>query len=266
MTFDFGDLRDVTGPLDLIGDVHGCFDELIELLGRLGYRLEASDDALGPRTIAFHPEGRRAVFVGDLVDRGPKVAAVLRLVMAMVEAGHAYCVPGNHDLKFMRWLAGHKVMLTHGLDVTVQQIALESEALRAPFKTFIERLPTYLWLDGGKLVVSHAGIAASMIGQIDGRIRHFCVYGDTDGKSDAQGVVIRYNWATTYDGPATVVYGHIPVVAPAWVNNTVCIDTGCCFGGTLTALRWPERDVVSVAALKAYWPRARDFGLPAPRP
>jgi protein phosphatase len=186
--------------------------------------------------------------------------------MAMVGAGHASCVVGNHDIKFKRWLDGHKVTTTHGLERTIEQFADVPEPIRCRIARFIDSLPVYLWLDGGRLVVAHAGIERDMIGRMNGHVRHFCIYGDTDGKSDAQGLVIRYNWALAYDGPATVVYGHIPVAEPAWVNNTVCIDTGCCFGNALTAFRWPEQTVVSVPAVAEHWKSVRRFGLPGARP
>ncbi len=105
----FNDLRHESGPFDVIGDVHGCRSELESLLGRLGYAIA------GDGTDAVHPEGRRAVFVGDLVDRGPDSPGVLRLVMGMVAAGHAYAVPGNHENKLVRALQGRAVQVSHGL-------------------------------------------------------------------------------------------------------------------------------------------------------
>ena len=93
------------GPFDIIGDVHGCYDELVILLERLGYRLETSAGADGETGFsASHPGGRNAVFVGDLVDRGPGVARVLKLVMGMVSGGVALCVAGNHESKLLRKL------------------------------------------------------------------------------------------------------------------------------------------------------------------
>lgn len=259
MSFAFADLRSDNGPFDIIGDVHGCYDELLSLLVALGYRIEG-------RSLAVAPSGRRAVFVGDFVDRGPNSPAVLRHVITMMATGQALCVPGNHDVKFARWLDGRNANLSHGLDLTVDQMRHESASFHREAKDFLDHLPTYLWLDGGALVISHAGITEPMIGQIDGRVRSFCIYGDTDGKTDAEGHVIRYNWAASYNGEATVVYGHVPVPEPAAVNNTLCIDTGCCYGGRLTALRWPEREIVSVPALHRYASRTQPLGLPPPRP
>lgn len=263
------DQRHLTGPFDIIGDVHGCIDELVTLLGRLGYGVEFSDDGGTRHVRTTAPAGRMAIFVGDLTDRGRNAPDVLRIVMAMVAAGQAKCVVGNHDDKFHRWLMGHPVKISHGLDQTVQQFAIEPPATVAAFRTevaaFLDRLPIYLHLAAGDLVVAHAGIESAMIGRVSSAVRRFCIYGDTDGHRDANGLSVRYNWATRYDGPALVVYGHTPVAEPVALNGTLCIDTGCCFGGALTAYRWPERDILRVPAHYMYATRLRPFGLPPPR-
>jgi diadenosine tetraphosphatase ApaH/serine/threonine PP2A family protein phosphatase len=137
---------------------------------------------------------------------------------------------------------------------------------RVEVTRFIAQLPTYVWLDGGALAVAHAGIRSDMIGKLTKEIAHFCVYGDTDGKTDANGLALRYNWAARDTSAKTFVgYGHIPVDTPTFVNQSVCIDTGCCFGGALTALRWPERTSLSVKARRPYYQSLRAFGLPEPR-
>ena len=258
------DRRGELAPFDIIGDVHGCADELIGLLQRLGYGVDFEGD--DRRALVTPPFGRRAVFVGDLADRGPNAPDVLRIVMAMVEAGQGLCVPGNHDAKLRRWLGGRDVKPTHGFDKTMAQLAHEPPEFHARVRTFFDSLATHLWLDGGRLVVAHAGIAEAMVGRSAGAVREFCLYGDTDGQVDRSGLAIRYNWAADYRGAATVVYGHTPVEHATWVGNTVCIDTGCCFGAKLTALRWPEREVVTVPARATYAELRRPLGLPAPRP
>lgn len=261
----FLDLTAHTARLDIIGDVHGCIDELIELLGSLGYaaRLTGAGDDRVAETQA--PPGRRAVFVGDLVDRGSSTPDVLRIAMAMGERGQAWCVPGNHDNKFMRWLQGRSVKLTHGLEVSAAQMRSESTAFHNRARSFIEQLPHYLLLAGGDLVVAHAGIKDEMIGRTEDRVRRFCLFGDTDNETDAQGLPIRYHWAAEHIGSRRIVYGHTPVVEAQWVNNTLCLDTGAVFGGSLTALRWPEGEIVSVPARRAYVPSRRPFGHPPPR-
>lgn len=259
------DRRTEAGPFDIIGDVHGCTGELIELMERMGYGVELMGCGEARTARVEVPKGRRAVFVGDLVDRGPASPDALRIAMTMVETGQAMCVPGNHDAKFLRWLQGRNPKLLHGLDLTVEQMGRESPEFHARVRTFLEALPYHLWLCEGALTVAHAGIREDMIGETSNTIRSFCLYGDTDG-TDADGLPIRYHWAAHYTGRSAVVYGHTPVAEAGWFNNTLCIDTGCCFGGALTAVRWPEREIISVKAHHTYARRRRPFGHPPLRP
>ena len=245
------------GPFDIIGDVHGCFDELTALLTTLGYKVEGH--------VVTPPEGRKAVFLGDLVDRGPKSPDVLRLVMGMVSSGTALCVPGNHDVKYLRSLRGKDVQITHGLADTLAQMAGEPPEFGAEVTQFLDGLVSHYVLDGGRLVVAHAGLKAEMQGRGSGRVRDFALFGETTGETDEFGLPVRYPWAESYRGAASVVYGHTPIPMPEWLNGTLNIDTGCVFGGRLTALRWPEREIVSVPALQAYAEPARPF-LPAEVP
>jgi diadenosine tetraphosphatase ApaH/serine/threonine PP2A family protein phosphatase len=265
MTAQSFDRRDLAGPFDIIGDVHGCVEELEELLSKLGYVVGWSlVGGVRVPDISAAPD-RTVVFVGDLVDRGPGSGDVVALVMRMCAAGLALCVPGNHDLKFRKWLDGHHVAITHGLQATIADFERVDAKRRATVSAFIRNLPPYLWLDSGRLVVAHAGIKADMIGHTSHKIENFCLYGDTDSGKTTSGLPIRYNWAARYDGAPLVVYGHVCVAEPAWVNGTVCVDTGCCFGGSLTALRYPERDTVSVSARRTYVAREGSFGLPPAR-
>jgi len=260
------DRRDEYGPFDLIGDVHGCADELIALFDKLGYAVAISGEGEARRVTSRPPEGRRAVFVGDLVDRGPRSPDVLRIVMHMVREGQALCVPGNHDIKLLRWMNGRKVNLNHGLDLTVEQLAREPAQFSQDVKSFVDGLVSHVWLEGGALAVAHAGIKEHMLGRASGKIREFCLYGETSGETDEFGLPIRYNWAAEYRGATTIVYGHTPVPNAEWLNNTLCIDTGCVFGGKLTALRWPEREIVSVPARKTYAKPIRPLAHPPARP
>ncbi|MEL6195442.1 MAG: polynucleotide kinase-phosphatase [Myxococcota bacterium] len=241
--------RDDSGPFDIIGDVHGCFDELTALLRELGYEVDA--DPLSPH--ARHPEGRRAFFVGDLVDRGPASPAVLRLAMRMVRDGQAICVPGNHDVKLKKKLDGRDVRLTHGLAETMSQLEGEPDEFTDEVRAFIDGLVSHYVLDHGKLVVAHAGMKEAFQGRASGRVREFALYGETTGEVDEFGLPIRYEWAADYRGKAKVVYGHTPTPNAEWLNNTICIDTGCVFGGALSALRYPENELVSVDAEKVYY-------------
>ena len=246
----WSDKKEERGPLDIIGDVHGCFDELTELLDKLGY--EPGEDG-----IYRHACGRRAVFVGDLCDRGPKNVDVLRLVMGMVRGGTAFCVPGNHDDKLRRYLNHGKVQISHGLENTIQELECEKEGFLEEVRTFLENLVSHYIFDGGRLVVSHAGIREEYIGRVSGKIRAFCLYGDTTGETDDSGFPVRRNWAADYRGEATIVYGHTPWKEVQAVNRTYCVDTGCVFGGKLTCIRYPEMEVVSAAAHRQYYEGSR---------
>ncbi|CCE10239.1 putative Protein serine-threonine phosphatase [Bradyrhizobium sp. STM 3843] len=246
------DKRSDSGPFDIIGDVHGCADELQKLLARLGYHVVWSDDR-GKRAVSVTPPaGRKLVFVGDLVDRGPNSPDVLRIVMSMTAAGTAYAVQGNHDRKFQRWLAGRKVTISHGLQDTIDQLAGEDRGFRDALPAFLDGLRSHVWLDGGRLAVAHAGLKEDMIGRGSGAVREFALYGETTGEIDEFGLPVRADWAANYRGPTTVVYGHTPVLNAEWLNNTICIDTGCVFGGRLTALRWPERQIIDVEAERVW--------------
>jgi protein phosphatase len=250
----YSDRRDEAGPFDVIGDVHGCRAELESLLAELGYAISRDDDG---RAVGAHHDGRRAVFVGDLVDRGPDTPGVLRLVMGMTGAGDAFCVPGNHEARLLRALRGRNVKQTHGLAESLSQLGGEPEEFRAGAERFLDALISHYVLDGGRLVVSHAGLIEQYQGRASGRVREFCLYGQTTGETDEYGLPVRYPWAQDYRGAAMVVYGHTPVPAPEWVNNTLCVDTGCVFGGRLTALRYPERELVSVPAAEVYYEPAK---------
>jgi polynucleotide kinase-phosphatase len=241
--------RDDHGPFDIIGDIHGCRSELEALLGRLGYDVGA----------ARHPDGRKVVFLGDLVDRGPDIPGVLRIVMKMVEAGTALCVPGNHEMKLLRKLRGKDVQITHGLAESVAQLEREPPEFRKTVMDFIDDLVSHYVLDDGKLVVAHAGMKESMQGRGSAKVRDFALYGETAGETDEFGLPVRYNWAAEYRGRAMVVYGHTPVPEPEWLNGTINIDTGCVFGGRLTALRYPEKELVSVRAERTWCQPAKPF-------
>lgn len=251
----YNDKRSETGPFDVIGDVHGCRAELEELLGELGYVI-ARDD-VGRAVGAHHPAGRRAVFVGDLVDRGPDSPGVLRLAMGMVESGHAFCIAGNHENKLSRALQGRKVTVSHGLAETLEQLSAEDDEFQKMARRFVDDLVAHYVLDGGRLVVAHAGLPEAFHGRASGAVRSFALYGDTTGETDEYGLPVRYPWANEYRGRAMVLYGHTPTTVAEWINGTMCLDTGCVFGGRLTALRYPERELVSVAAQKVWYEPAK---------
>jgi protein phosphatase len=242
--------RNEHGPFDIIGDIHGCFDELCRLLEKLEYKVAKKPDGFFE---VENPADRKAVFVGDLVDRGPNSPDVIKLVMSMVREQKGICVPGNHEAKLLKYLSGRNVTISHGLAETIEQMNRESDEFKTQTAEFIDALVSHYVFDDGKLVVAHAGLKESFQGRGSGKVREFALYGETTGETDEFGLPVRYNWAADYRGKAGVVYGHVPTPEAEWVNNTICIDTGCVFGGKLTALRYPERELVSVPARQVYY-------------
>ena len=256
----FNDKKEETGPFDIIGDIHGCYDELIELLIKLGYTIIRTENSLDTDDYGYvitPPAGRKAIFLGDLVDRGPASPEVLRVVMSMVKNKTAYCVMGNHDSKLVKYLKGKNVNVKHGLAETVAQLEHESEVFKRNAFEFLDGLISHYVMDEGRLVVAHAGLREEMQGRGSGAVRSFCMYGETTGEIDEFGLPVRHNWAAEYRGKAKVVYGHTPVPIAEWLNRTIDIDTGCVFGGHLTALRYPEEELVSVQAKEVYCEPAR---------
>lgn len=241
----WNDKRELHGPFDIIGDIHGCCDELEMLLDRLGY--------VRADGVYRHPDGRQAAFLGDFCDRGSRNADVLRLVMDMVKDGSAIAVPGNHDVKLLKYLRGKNIAMTHGIDKTIAEIEAQGEAFKQEVAAFIDGLVSHYVLDDGKLVIAHAGLKEEYIGRASARVREFCLYGEVTGETDEFGLPVRHDWATDYRGRATVVYGHIAGREVSSLNRTVCIDTGCVFGGKLTAYRYPEGETVSVDARETYY-------------
>ncbi|MBX2856118.1 MAG: polynucleotide kinase-phosphatase [Rhodobacteraceae bacterium] len=258
------DRRGEVGPFDIIGDIHGCWDELTALLDKLGYQRDPYTEGEALLS-ARHPEGRRAAFVGDITDRGPRNLDCLRLVMGMCAEGAGFCVMGNHDHKLARWLKGRNVKLTHGLDLTAAELEAVSESFRKQAHDFLDNLRSHAWLAGGGLVIAHAGLKEEMHGRGSGEVRSFAMFGETTGEVDEFGLPVRLDWAKAYQGKAEVIYGHTPTLEAEWLNNTLCIDTGCVFGGKLTALRWPEREVVQIPAARVYVEPKRPLGADTTR-
>jgi protein phosphatase len=274
------DRRDLHGPFDVVGDVHGCLDELLALLTKLGWEVADELGAEGPgaaglepttggpagaapRRLVRHPEGRTAMFLGDLVDRGPDTAGVLRLVMDMVADGAALCVAGNHERKLLRALRGKKARIGRVLAESLRQLGLQPPGFAARVTAFLDGLVSHYVLDRGRLVVAHAGLREDLQGRDSEEVRDFALYGQTTGETDEYGLPVRSEWARDYRGRAMVVYGHTPVPEPEWVNRTICVDTGCVFGGRLTALRYPERELVSVPASRVHFQPRRPLDRPA---
>lgn len=229
--------------VDVIGDIHGCIDELHELFNQLGYTWEED--------VPKHPQGRVPVFVGDLTDRGPNSIAVVDLVYHMVvEKKVAKYVPGNHCNKLYRYFLGNKVKEQHGLETTVAEYkALDKKRqkqIRHHFMTLYEQADLYIQIPEVNAVIAHAGISEELIGKNNKKVKTFVLYGDITGETHPDGRPVRRDWAQNYTADQWVVYGHTPVREPRIVNMTINIDTGCVFGNKLTAFRLPEEETLSV--------------------
>jgi len=250
------DMRDDHGPFDIIGDVHGCRDELEELLTKLGWTVTWSSNGDKRRPELFHPQERKIILLGDLVDRGPHSVDTLLLAEHIVSSGLGHVVLGNHDERLRRWLDGRKVKVSYGLEQTISSFRDVPADMTKRLKAFLDSLPSHLVLDGGALVVAHAGLTNGMALGSSIKVNEFAIFGkmqlDDDGQNE------RVDWARDYTDEAVVVYGHMAQESASWRNNTICIDTSCVFGGELTALRWPERELVSVPAHEIYHPRERE--------
>lgn len=229
--------------IDVIGDVHGCFDELCDLFYELDYQQNEH--------IFIHPDNRIPVFLGDITDRGPDSLKVIQLVYEMVvDKKQAHYVPGNHCDKLYRYFLGNNVMQRYGLETTVAEYkalkSREQKKIKHMFMTLYEQAPLYLQLPEVHAVIAHAGIKASYIGRKDKKVKSFVLYGDVTGEVHADGRPIRGDWAQHYDGNDWIVYGHTPLKEPRIVNKTINIDTGCVFGNALTAFRLPEEKIMAV--------------------
>ena len=218
------------GPFDVIGDIHGCVETARALLARLGY--ESVDG-----WVHRHPEGRRALFLGDYIDRGPASPGALRLVHATCEAGGGIAIAGNHE-----------EMLLWALDLEAD---IEDDAsghwlstpqgywhLKPQTRAWLAGLPAHVVVDQGKLVAAHAGVEHGHVGGRSLRTHTDALWGPQKAR-----------WWTTHDGARhTVVYGHYAVADPgtAW-GQCICIDARCGFpGGALMAYRHPETTLVMV--------------------
>ncbi|PTL40187.1 metallophosphoesterase [Alkalicoccus saliphilus] len=230
---------------DVIGDVHGCRNEMHTLLRKLGYKQT--------ETGLYHPESRIPVFLGDLTDRGPDSLGVIKDVSSWVKKQQALYCPGNHCDKLYRFFIGRDVRINNGLETTIAEwealSPVEKQTSAATFRNLYENAPLYLMLDSDNLVVAHAGIRHKDLGRKDRKVKSFVLYGDVTGAKDKEGFPIRRDWPEIYpQGENCIVYGHTPVIAPRIAGKTVNIDTGCVFGGALTAFRYPEKTFVSAAS------------------
>ncbi|WP_342471744.1 AAA family ATPase [Metasolibacillus sp. FSL H7-0170] len=240
--------------VDIIGDIHGCYDEMMALIKKLGYIEENG--------LYKHPEGRKLISVGDIMSRGPKSLATMQFWLRQIESGLSYMTDSNHGWKIARWLDGKSVQLAHGDEMVEQEMqhfeqqhgANDTAQLKERLAKMLLHAPShYIILENGigKAIVTHAGIKDHYIGKNSPRIRDFCRYGDVIGTSDT-GRPIRADWYTNHQTSELIIWGHEPKLKPLKINNTINIDQGVVFGGQLTALRYPEGTLEAVDAYENY--------------
>jgi protein phosphatase len=235
--------------IDIIGDIHGCFQEFHDLTKKLGYAWETG--------IPVHADDRKLAFVGDLTDRGPNSLKVIEVVWKLViQEKAAFYVPGNHCNKLYRFFLGNKVQITHGLETTVAEFKVlskeEQHRVREMFVDLYENSPLYQTFQEEKLIIAHAGIREDYIGKENSKVKTFVLYGDITGQQNPDGSPVRRDWAKNYHGEYIIVFGHTPMKEPRIINKTYNIDTGAVFGGKLTALQYPEMNIVSVPSSMPY--------------
>lgn len=242
--------------LDLIGDTHGCIQEPLMLLEKLGYRLALTEENGLPRLLDVEaPEGRKLLFLGDLVDKGPNSAQLLALVMQLVKFGVAIVIMGNHDHKLMRVLGGASVEIKPYLQATIEQIDRHGPAFRKQVLDFLLELPL-IW-ENDEIRALHGGYREVASGET---AMNLALYGEpVPGQFDERGFPLRSEkWKEEYKGSKHIYCGHTPVAEPVVHRNehgaeVVCIDTGCALGDELTAVRWPEKQIFTVRALQTYF-------------
>ncbi|GAA4722736.1 metallophosphoesterase [Brevibacillus fulvus] len=248
---------DIDRGTDIVGDVHGCFAEFMELLGQLGYVRDASDD------LYRHPAGRKLISLGDITSRGPESLKMLDFFIRHIRAGIAEMVDSNHGWKIARWLDGRNVSLAHGDEKVEDEFTRYAEqhgekmaaSLKEKARELLLASPSHMLLRrNGKVevVAVHAGIRDDYIGKDSPAIRNFCRYGDVAGMGP-DGRPIRKEWASerTKQTPL-IVWGHDPRPQPERKNGSINIDQGCVFGGQLTAYRYPEDECIGVKAEMNY--------------
>lgn len=235
--------------LDIIGDIHGCMDEWLLLLEKLGYKQSADG-------FYRHPEGRKILSLGDIMSRGPRSLDSLLFFEAHIKAGLAYMIDSNHGWKIARWLDGRKVTLAHGderveeefLDYERQHGSLATNRLKERIKNILLDAPShYVIQDKGSsvAVAVHAGIRDDYIGKQSPKIADYCRYGPVVGVQ-RNGKPKRGDWTIHHHSPELIIWGHDPRPVALEVQRTINIDQGAVFGGDLTALRLPSKEIVQV--------------------
>lgn len=244
----------IDNGFDIIGDIHGCYDEMLQLLKTLGY--EQQND------LYIHPAGRRLISVGDIMSRGPKSIATMQFWLKQTEANLSFMTDSNHGWKIARWLRGQQVTLNHGDELVEQEFiayeqshsAEETTDLKKRFAHMLLNAPSHYILtqnDRTKAIVTHAGIKDHYISKQSKVISDFCRYGDIQ-QTDRLSKPIRGDWFINHKTSELIIWGHDVKVQPFKANRTINIDQGVVFGGELTALQFPELKFKSIKAFNNY--------------
>lgn len=223
---------------DVIGDVHSCYYQLVELLISMGYVVDKENNK-----ITHSPKGRFLIFVGDLVDRGQYPIEVLSLVMTAVKEKFALCARGNHEHKLYRALIGNQVQINEDLKYTLEEIEKQDNNFKNKINDFLSSLPYQIVINNGETIIAHGGLTEKYHGVNSKSMKAMATFGKPTGKKDEHGHPIRLDWAKDYRGEAYVIYGHTPITYPVWTNNTINIDTRCFNTSILSAIRMPEKEI-----------------------
>ena len=206
----------------VIGDLHGCFDELTDLLDLINLR-----------------KGDRVVAVGDLIVKGPKNREVLDL---FIQDKRFSSVIGNHDRKLRQHWRGEPTRLTKEQKETLVQLDVQRER----YSDYLRSLP--FTIDLGSHLVVHAGVrpGVTLRRQMTSDLTEIRTMGANP--SSRRGVP----WYTVYRGRKIVLFGHWPAKAPRIAARAIGLDTACVYGGRLTAFIVESNQFVSVPARRSY--------------
>lgn len=239
-------MKDLTSNSDddkkrtiIIGDVHGCFDEVQDLLKKVRY------DSMNDRII----------FTGDIVDRGPKSKEIIEFV---VSTPNVHMIMGNHENKLIRYLRGNPVSITDGLQETIDQLApeLKREANREELLFFLENLPYAIKLDDNIYVV-HGGIDPRF--SVEAQKQNVVLYMRNHAPGKTFSDPTAPPWYEVERGEASkdqiILFGHNSKANTSNAINAVALDGGCVFGDELRAAIIDidgTRTIESVPARKQY--------------
>ncbi|HBB98552.1 MAG TPA: hypothetical protein DC054_24480 [Blastocatellia bacterium] len=206
----------------VVGDIHGCFDELTDLLELI--KLQKDD---------------RVVAVGDLITKGPKDLEVLDL---FISDGRFSSVVGNHDRAIRQKLRGEPLRLTK----EQRQTLVELEADRERYAAYLRSLP--FTIDLGSYLVVHAGVRPGV--SLDHQMASDMTEIRTMGADPSRRRGVP--WYRVYQGPQTILFGHWPGRIPHRGPYAIGLDTACVYGGRLTAFIIDTEELVSVNARQSY--------------